>query len=184
MRDGARSVTVTGNGLPATPASEGIAVRDGVAGSTVSANTVRGGVTGISLRDARADIGINTLTGSQAHGITVVGNTSRTTGGRTHVRCATTGIYLEAAGGDIRHDVLTGPQSRGIMVVANSTVTTVDDNAVSGATTGIDLRHETVTSNATSSADRSCTASPSTEHRPRDGGGQRRERGRHRDLPA
>lgn len=140
VRDGARSVTVTGNDVE-NPSSQGIAVRDGVAGSTVSANTVRGGVTGISLRDARADIGHNTLTGSQAHGITVVGNTSRTTVEGNTVRGATTGIYLEAAGGDIRHNVLTGPQSRGIMVVANSTVTTVDDNAVSGATTGIYLRH-------------------------------------------
>ena len=110
VRDGARSVTVTGNDVE-NPSSQGIAVRDGVAGSTVSANTVRGGVTGISLRDARADIGHNTLTGSQAHGITVVGNTSRTTVEGNTVRGATTGIYLEAAGGDIRHNVLTGPQS-------------------------------------------------------------------------
>ena len=140
VRGGARAVTVTGNQVD-HPTSQGIVVRDGVSASTISANAVSGGITGINLRDARADIGHNIVTRPRANGIRIVGDTSRTTVDGNTVRGATTGIYLNGAGADIRHNILTGPQARGIMIVHNATATTVDDNAVSQAVNGIYLRN-------------------------------------------
>jgi parallel beta-helix repeat protein len=65
-------VSVVGNVLSAQQ-REGIALRDGNTGGTISGNIVTGAQTGIYLRDSSAEVTGNTVKGSKLHAVTLVG---------------------------------------------------------------------------------------------------------------
>lgn len=77
VRGVARNITVVGNQVTDS-VSQGIALRDGVAGATVSGDIVTGGETSVYLRDAVAAIEHNTLTGASAHAVSLVGDVGPT----------------------------------------------------------------------------------------------------------
>lgn len=72
VREGADSVDVLDNRVDGS-LSQGIAVRDGVVGATVSGNAVTGGETSLYIRDSVATVDANTLTGAANHAISIVG---------------------------------------------------------------------------------------------------------------
>ncbi|WP_298515438.1 right-handed parallel beta-helix repeat-containing protein [uncultured Nocardioides sp.] len=73
VRDVADGVDVVGNNV-SDSATQGIALRDGVVGATVSGNIVTGGVTSVYVRDAVAAVGHNTLSGATNHAVSMVGD--------------------------------------------------------------------------------------------------------------
>ena len=77
VRRGAKQVEVADDTLTAQQ-REGISLRDGDSGDTVTGNTVQGAVTGIYLRDSSASITGNTVTGAKEHGVTLVGTDAGT----------------------------------------------------------------------------------------------------------
>jgi parallel beta-helix repeat protein len=77
VRRGAKQVDVAGDTLT-DQQREGISLRDGDSGDTVTGNTVQGAVTGIYVRDSNASITGNSVSGAQEHGITLVGTVAGT----------------------------------------------------------------------------------------------------------
>jgi hypothetical protein len=75
-RQEAANVTITGNRLTGQD-RQGIAVRDGVTGATVTGNVVEKTDTGIYLRDSVAEIRGNTVQDVDNHGVTLVGDVAR-----------------------------------------------------------------------------------------------------------
>jgi hypothetical protein len=70
----ASDVAITGNQLIGQD-RQGIAVRDGVTGATVTGNVTEDTDTGIYLRDSRAEVRGNTIEKSHNHGVTLIGST-------------------------------------------------------------------------------------------------------------
>jgi parallel beta-helix repeat protein len=77
VRRNAQQVSVVGNVL-SDQQREGISIRDGNTGGTVSGNIVTGAQTGIYLRDSNADITGNTVKGAELHAVTLVGKDTGT----------------------------------------------------------------------------------------------------------
>ena len=71
---------ITGNTVRGVR-SAAIAVRSGPSGVVVTGNRIDGGEIGLQVRDARADVRANEVTGATSHGVSVVG-----AGGRLHRR--------------------------------------------------------------------------------------------------
>lgn len=69
----AEDVTVRDNTL-GDQTWQAIAVRDGVADTTIAGNTITGGQTGVYLRNARADVTDSDISGVARHGVTMVGD--------------------------------------------------------------------------------------------------------------
>lgn len=72
VREAAESVDVVGNQVDQS-VSQGIAVRDGVTGATVSGNIVTGGATSLYVRDSVANVDSNTFTDAANHAVSLVG---------------------------------------------------------------------------------------------------------------
>lgn len=70
--DGAKGIAITGNTL-LSHRRQSIAVRDAGSTATVAGNTIRGGDTGIHIRDATADVTGNTLEQLSNHGVSLLG---------------------------------------------------------------------------------------------------------------
>lgn len=77
VRRNSEKVSLVGNILTRQQ-REGISIRDGNTGATVSGNIVRGAETGIYLRDSTAEVTGNTVTGSALHAVTLVGTAKGT----------------------------------------------------------------------------------------------------------
>lgn len=77
VREAAESVDVVGNQVDDS-ISQGIAVRDGVTGATVSGNIVTGGETSLYIRDSVATVDSNTLTDAANHAVSLVGTVDTT----------------------------------------------------------------------------------------------------------
>ncbi|MFC1431102.1 right-handed parallel beta-helix repeat-containing protein [Streptacidiphilus sp. N1-3] len=75
VRRDSQKVSLVGNILTAQQ-REGISIRDGNTGATVSGNIVTGAQTGIYLRDSTAEITGNTVKGAALHAVTLVGKDS------------------------------------------------------------------------------------------------------------
>lgn len=67
-----RTVSITGNSISGSK-RQGIALRDGVSGASISGNQVSKGETGIYVRNSSAQVFGNTVRGASSHGITLVG---------------------------------------------------------------------------------------------------------------
>lgn len=80
---GTQNLTIEENRV-IDPAKQGIALRDGVAG-TVWGNLVDGGSIAIYVRDSVAEITRNTVEGVMSHGITLVGNVDGSVVGKNMV---------------------------------------------------------------------------------------------------
>jgi parallel beta-helix repeat protein len=72
VRRAAQNVVVTGNLLKQQD-REGISIRDGVQGATISSNVIQGAATGIYVRSSSVQILGDTITGATIHGVTLVG---------------------------------------------------------------------------------------------------------------
>jgi parallel beta-helix repeat protein len=72
VRSASEKVSLVGNVLSAQQ-REGISIRDGNTGGTVSGNIVTGAETGIYLRDSTAEVTGNTVKGAALHAVTLVG---------------------------------------------------------------------------------------------------------------
>lgn len=72
VRSDSEKVSLVGNVLSAQQ-REGISIRDGNTGGTVSGNIVTGAETGIYLRDSTAEVTGNTVKGAALHAVTLVG---------------------------------------------------------------------------------------------------------------
>ncbi|MEO3973558.1 right-handed parallel beta-helix repeat-containing protein [Streptomyces sp. CAU 1734] len=75
-RENASKVAITGNHLTGQ-ARQGISVRDGVSGATVSGNLIEGTDTGVYVRDSRAEVRGNTVQDATEHGISLVGGVGK-----------------------------------------------------------------------------------------------------------
>lgn len=73
VRERATKVNVVGNRVR-NSRQQGISLRDGVVGATVTGNIVSGGETGVYVRDSQAEIERNTLTDGTLHAVSLVGN--------------------------------------------------------------------------------------------------------------
>ncbi len=89
---------------------QAIAIRDGSASAAVDRNTIKGGDTGIYVRNADADITANSLTGISNHGITLVGDVGGTSvAGNTVAGDGNTAIWAkEATGAAVAENDLQG----------------------------------------------------------------------------
>ncbi|WP_406439999.1 right-handed parallel beta-helix repeat-containing protein [Streptomyces sp. NBC_00631] len=74
----ADKVSITGNRLTGQN-RQGISVRDGVTGATVTGNIIDGPETGVYVRDSAAEIRGNTVQDASNHGVSLVGGVSGTT---------------------------------------------------------------------------------------------------------
>ncbi|MBO2449068.1 right-handed parallel beta-helix repeat-containing protein [Actinomadura barringtoniae] len=77
VREKATHVQLAGNQVK-EPARQGIVLRDGVSGATVSGNVVTGTQTALYLRDAASVVTGNTVESAHKHGITLKGNVAGT----------------------------------------------------------------------------------------------------------
>ncbi|WP_067451688.1 right-handed parallel beta-helix repeat-containing protein [Actinomadura macra] len=77
-RGGATRVQISGNQVK-DPERQGIVLRDGVRGGTVSGNVIVGAKTALYVRDAGSAITGNTVQSARRHGITLRGDVSGTT---------------------------------------------------------------------------------------------------------
>jgi hypothetical protein len=75
-RQSAEKVSITGNQLSGQR-RQGIAIRDGVRGATVTGNVVTGADTAIYVRDSVAEVRGNTVQDAHNHGVTLVGQVNR-----------------------------------------------------------------------------------------------------------
>lgn len=74
----ADKVSITGNRLTGQK-RQGISVRDGVTGATVTGNIIDGPETGVYVRDSAAEIRGNTVQDATNHGVSLVGGVDGTT---------------------------------------------------------------------------------------------------------
>ncbi|MFG6403525.1 right-handed parallel beta-helix repeat-containing protein [Microbacterium sp. P04] len=74
---GADAVSITGNQFLEQTAAA-VAIRDDVTDATVQDNTIRGGDTGIHVRNAAADVSANTLSDVTNHAVTLLGDVEGT----------------------------------------------------------------------------------------------------------
>jgi hypothetical protein len=72
-RQAGRNVAITGNQLRGQR-RQGIAVRDGVTGATVTGNVITGAHTAVYVRDSVAEVRGNTIQAARNHGVTLVGD--------------------------------------------------------------------------------------------------------------
>ncbi|MFI6515104.1 nitrous oxide reductase family maturation protein NosD [Spirillospora sp. NPDC050679] len=72
-RDRTVRANIAGNQV-ASPARQGVVLRDGVSGGTVSGNVITGTETALYLRDANSVINGNTVQGATRHALTLRGN--------------------------------------------------------------------------------------------------------------
>lgn len=77
VREKATRVQLAGNQVK-DPSRQGIVLRDGVSGATVSGNVVTGAQTALYLRDAASVVSGNTVESAHKHGITLNGNVAGT----------------------------------------------------------------------------------------------------------
>jgi hypothetical protein len=75
-RQSAEKVAITGNRLTGQR-RQGIAVRDGVRGATVTGNVIEDADTAIYVRNSLAEVRGNTVQGATNHGVTLVGDVGR-----------------------------------------------------------------------------------------------------------